>query len=463
LRYLLSEFFVDGKWQLLMPKSIADQHDLILERYFAKGVFKSGTTRTTFGLKKSGETVKIQIALSYMTNETNPLISAMIDEAVDHSFRLVASRDGVIVDAEGSCYETCGYSAERLIGLNVSMLCPVSVAQDHALYMQRYVQGAPSRVIGHIRNRELRHAMGHVIPISLEVTEVPGSNPLLFAAAVTEVEKSMEALITVSDLKRIISVSLTGPIMFGYEESEMIGMPIARIAPGISLREGKRFVTCQHKDGSHFFVSVEIQPFVLDGEDCYRGVIRRTQPNKASRQRSTVQYDETISSGDVLDWYEVTHKVLGTGYFGSVKVATHRLTGVPVAIKTLKKKQYLDANMPFPPREVNLMVRLKHPNIFRFFHSISTEEAIYMITEVVSGGELFDYAAQHDRLSEAETRVFMRQILAAVDYMHRRGIVHRDLKLENILLDSYGNIKIIDFGLGNFFHSNENAKLSTFW
>jgi serine/threonine protein kinase len=144
-------------------------------------------------------------------------------------------------------------------------------------------------------------------------------------------------------------------------------------------------------------------------------------------------------------------------------VATHRLTGVPVAIKTLKKKQYLDANMPYPPRECDLMVRLKHPNIFRFFHSISTEEALYMITEVVSGGELFDYAAQHDRLSEAETRVFMRQILAAVDYMHRRGIVHRDLKLENILLDSFGNIKIIDFGLGNFFHHGGNAKLSTFW
>jgi hypothetical protein len=121
-------------------------------------------------------------------------------------------------------------------------------------------------------------------------------------------------------LKRIVTVSQTGPIMFGYEEGEMIGMPVARIAPGISLKEGKRFVTCQHKDGSHFFVSVDIQPFVLDNEDCYRGVIRRTQPNKASRQRSTVQYDETISSGDVLDWYEVTHKVLGTGYFGSVKV-----------------------------------------------------------------------------------------------------------------------------------------------
>ncbi len=86
-----------------------------------------------------------------------------------------------------------------------------------------------------------------------------------------------------------------------------------------------------------------------------------------------------------------------------------------------------------------------------------------MIAEVVTGGELFDYAAQQQQLPESETRVFMRQIVAAVDYMHRSGMCHRDLKLENILLDAFGNIKIIDFGLGNFFNHNGDAKLTTFW
>jgi len=85
-----------------------------------------------------------------------------------------------------------------------------------------------------------------------------------------------------------------------------------------------------------------------------------------------------------------------------------------------------------------------------------------MISEVVAGGELFDYAAQREWLSESETRVFMRQILAAVDFMLRSGVCHRDLKLENILLDTFGNIKVIDFGLGNFFESSGDAKLSTF-
>jgi PAS domain S-box-containing protein len=454
---------------ILMPKAIAAQHDAILERYFAKCTFKASTaTRTVSGVKKDGTTVKIQLSLSCMMRESTAakstaLISALIDELVEHSFLLTVSKDGVIVSVSGNCFETCGYSAEKLIGLNVAKLCPVHMARQHPSYMAQYQPGTLSKVIGHLRNRELRHKLGHVIPISLVINEVPESNPLIFTALITEVEKSTEAIITVNDSKRIVSVGPGCPVMFGFEETEMIGMLIADIAAGLSLKEGKRKATCQHKDGSRFFVSVDIQPVMLDGEDCYRGVIRRAPPKKFSRQRSTIQYeDEAISSGDVVGWYEVTDKVLGTGYFGSVKMAIHRLTGVPVAIKTLKKQQFMDSCMPFPPREVELMVKLKHPNIVRFFHSISTENAMYMVTEVVSGGELFDYAAQHERLSERESRVFMRQILSAVDYMHRCGICHRDLKLENILLDACGNIKIIDFGLGNFYSLSKDAMLATF-
>ncbi len=111
-------------------------------------------------------------------------------------------------------------------------------------------------------------------------------------------------------------------------------------------------------------------------------------------------------------------------WFGLLKMATHRLTGVSVAIKTLKKKRYADAGMQYPPREIDLMIKLKHPKIFRFFHSIVTEAAIFMDSEIVSGGELFDYAFQKVRLSEVECSVFMRQIVNAVDYMHRSGICH---------------------------------------
>lgn len=85
-----------------------------------------------------------------------------------------------------------------------------------------------------------------------------------------------------------------------------------------------------------------------------------------------------------------------------------------------------------------------------------------MITEVVPGGELFDYVAQKDHLSEDEARLILRQLVAATDYMHRMNIVHRDLKMENILMDSDGVVKVIDLGLGNFFDQTGQKLLNTF-
>ncbi len=98
--------------------------------------------------------------------------------------------------------------------------------------------------------------------------------------------------------------------------------------------------------------------------------------------------------------------------------------------------------------------------MLRLYDVYDTPNYLFLVLEHVEGGELFDYAAQRDRLPEDDCRGFMRQIVAAVDYMHRAGVCHRDLKLENILLDVNGQIKIIDFGLGNFFDSH--ATLDTF-
>jgi serine/threonine protein kinase len=85
-----------------------------------------------------------------------------------------------------------------------------------------------------------------------------------------------------------------------------------------------------------------------------------------------------------------------------------------VAIKTLKKKQYEDVCMPYPPRELDLLKKLCHPHIARLLHSISTDSATFLVMELVSGGELFDYVAQQGHLSEEECRGLMRQIVRRV-------------------------------------------------
>lgn len=442
---------------MLMPKAIAEQHDAVLQRFYQTKTFKS-STRTVFAVTKKGRLVKISLALSSMECDGQLLVSALMDELEEHSFSLMTNAEGTIFSVEGNPEETCGYTRDMLVGLNVSMLCPLAIANAHPRYMASYVPGQSSKVIGHVRNRELRHAAGHVVPISLDVQEAT-REPLTFRAKITEVDQTMEAMVTVNRLQFIISASPSCAVMFGYEDDELIGMPVRKLVVNMVLKEGKQFLTCMHKDGSHFFISVNVEPITINGEDCFRGMIKRARPTRVGRQRSAITYAENFSKDlEVLGWYEITEKILGRGFFGNVKMGRHRLTGVPVAIKSLKRQQYLDVGMQYPPREIDIMKRLRHPNIFRFFHAIDTEEAVYMVSEVVTGGELFDYAAQHERLTETESRNIMRQIVSAVDYMHRSGVVHRDLKLENILLDANGNIKIIDFGLGNFFDSNSTLR-----
>lgn len=153
---------------------------------------------------------------------------------------------------------------------------------------------------------------------------------------------------------------------------------------------------------------------------------------------------------------------MGSGFCGDVKIATHRLLGVKVALKTLRKALYEESGQTYPPREIALMQNLRHPSCAHLWHTIVKENAIYLVTELVEGGELLDYISQHDSLPESEARRLLRQLVDALRYLHSQNIVHRDLKLENILLDAYGNIKIIDYGLGNFYDPTGQHLLNTF-
>lgn len=97
-------------------------------------------------------------------------------------------------------------------------------------------------------------------------------------------------------------------------------------------------------------------------------------------------------------------------------------------------------------REIHHHRQLHHPHVTQLFEVIATENNIWLVTELCSGGELFDYLAEKGRLSEEETRVFFGQLCLAVAYVHEKGIVHRDLKLENVLLDERCRVKLGDFG-----------------
>ncbi|KAJ3020851.1 hypothetical protein HKX48_000081 [Thoreauomyces humboldtii] len=150
-------------------------------------------------------------------------------------------------------------------------------------------------------------------------------------------------------------------------------------------------------------------------------------------------------------------RTLGEGEFGKVKLGTHLKTGKEVAIKLIKKE-----NIDKPSRraklmrEISLLQSVDHPFIVTVYDVIETHDYIGMIMEFASGGELFEHILAHRYLKERDACRFFAQLLAGVAYLHGRQIVHRDLKLENLLLDGQRNVIITDFGFAN--RSSVNAE-----
>ncbi|CAG11191.1 unnamed protein product [Tetraodon nigroviridis] len=158
-----------------------------------------------------------------------------------------------------------------------------------------------------------------------------------------------------------------------------------------------------------------------------------------------VERTEFRGADELYKYYEL-YETIGSGGFAKVKLGRHILTGEKVAIKIMNKRDLGD-DLPRVKVEIEAMKNLSHQHICRLYHVIETSTQIFMVMEYCTGGELFDYIIAKDRLSEEETRVFFRQIVSAMAYVHSQGYAHRDLKPENLLIDEDHNLKLIDFGL----------------
>ncbi|XP_041675405.1 serine/threonine-protein kinase par-1 isoform X8 [Drosophila eugracilis] len=154
-------------------------------------------------------------------------------------------------------------------------------------------------------------------------------------------------------------------------------------------------------------------------------------------------------------------KKLGQGTYGKVQLGINKETGQEVAIKTIKKcKIEAEADLVRIRREVQIMSSVHHPNIIHIYEVFENREKMVLVMEFAAGGELYDYLSERKVLTEEEARRIFRQVATAVYYCHKHKICHRDLKLENILLDENGNAKIADFGLSNVF--DDQRLLGTF-
>jgi serine/threonine protein kinase len=154
------------------------------------------------------------------------------------------------------------------------------------------------------------------------------------------------------------------------------------------------------------------------------------------------------------------YETIGEGAFGKVKLGINRETSERVAVKIMDKKEIREQDLSAQVRrEIYIMRSLAHKHIVRMYEVLTSNTKLYIVMELVTGGELFDRLERHGRVDESLARQYFQQLVDGVDFCHKSGVAHRDLKPENLLVDANGDIKITDFGFSAMKSVDANAGL----
>ncbi|KAF4318192.1 hypothetical protein BBO99_00007436 [Phytophthora kernoviae] len=164
---------------------------------------------------------------------------------------------------------------------------------------------------------------------------------------------------------------------------------------------------------------------------------------------------------DINEYFDFC-STIGTGHFGCVKHAVSKKSGKEWAVKVVKLSNEVDKDAL--RNEINILKRLHHPQIVRVIGSYEDKEHMYMIMQLCKGKELYEHVYQDGRkFSEDDVRKIIRALLRALAFLHSNFITHRDLKLENLLLenaDNPGSLRLCDFGLSTRFKRGEKLAKS---
>uniref|UniRef100_A0A7S4BZW7 cGMP-dependent protein kinase n=2 Tax=Chrysotila carterae TaxID=13221 RepID=A0A7S4BZW7_CHRCT len=149
----------------------------------------------------------------------------------------------------------------------------------------------------------------------------------------------------------------------------------------------------------------------------------------------------------ILQDFNVTKDTLGEGAFGKVRRCIHKKTGQIYALKQMVKADIVSmGQVEHIMQETQILSRVIHPFITNKFGAIVTQTNLILIMEFCPGGDMFDQLYKHKAFSLSDARIFIMQVLLPLEYLHSMSIVHRDLKLENLLLAQDGALKLTDFG-----------------
>lgn len=171
-------------------------------------------------------------------------------------------------------------------------------------------------------------------------------------------------------------------------------------------------------------------------------------------------FDKIKSGDDIKKDYQI-NEILGTGAFGEVRKCMSTKTGHIRAVKIIKKTKMTPKEQKTLQTEINILKGMDHPNIVKIYEAYQDKRRYFIVTELCTGGQLFDQIIKRPYYSERDAAVVMKQVFSAIVYCHCNNIVHRDLKPENLLLESEGDqatIKVIDFGTSQSFDPDKKMK-----
>eukprot|EP00659_Diplonema_papillatum_P018451 gene18451-28476_t len=194
----------------------------------------------------------------------------------------------------------------------------------------------------------------------------------------------------------------------------------------------------------------------------------RKQQTGLVRPQDVVEIGETVEDGwSIVDCEKVTRLedyenlgIIGTGATATVFAARHTLSGEVVALKVMPKavllKKIKEGQLL---REREIMTHIDGPHVAQFHEAFQTPANAVYVLELLPGGDLHSYVESHPakRLSEECAKYYAAQIFVALEDLHRQGVAYRDLKPENVLLDSEGNAKLADFGLSRLMKDGDLA------
>jgi len=176
----------------------------------------------------------------------------------------------------------------------------------------------------------------------------------------------------------------------------------------------------------------------------------RKSVNNKSRHSGKAR-DLPSQKGKLAEKYIISEK-LGRGNFAVVRKVQRKSDGKLYAAKIIKKKNLKERDMRKLHDEVKILQKLSHPNINTLIETFDTKHHLYMVLQLLTGGELFDRIVKKRCYTEEEAAAVIRQVARACEYMHENGVIHRDLKPENIVYvdDKSAHICVTDFGLAKY-------------